>query len=246
MKRCFELRAIFHHPAVDGGVIDRGSTFAHELFDVAGTQGIGHIPAHAREENILWEVARVRPWWISDRSVRHTLYDDQMLCHTVRALRKRLGAGAMMAPPSAGHQNGSVAGAHSVIGGHFAEGFHPWRNDWILLRSRNEASKSLAHRARNESMLLLAFACSICVLGYSPTRLHLPIASGHFARLPARIKHEIACLLFDWPLWALGFCGQPVSVRLCQTATHMVSITPSKSPRPSWQQCIADGREMLK
>src|SRR5262249_16830633 len=39
--------------AVDRGMVHRYSTLLHQFFDMAIAQRVGHIPSHARENNIL-------------------------------------------------------------------------------------------------------------------------------------------------------------------------------------------------
>src|SRR5262249_45445296 len=56
MERLLELRAICDDPPVNGGVIHLNPTFLHELFDMARTQRIRHIPADAGQSNLLWKV----------------------------------------------------------------------------------------------------------------------------------------------------------------------------------------------
>jgi hypothetical protein len=52
----FELRAILHNPAVNGGVIHVDATLEHQFFDMAGAQRIRHIPAHTHENDVLWKM----------------------------------------------------------------------------------------------------------------------------------------------------------------------------------------------
>jgi hypothetical protein len=56
VKRFLQLRAILQDPPVDGGVIHGDSPFLHQFFDVTRTQRIRHIPPHARENDLLWEM----------------------------------------------------------------------------------------------------------------------------------------------------------------------------------------------
>src|SRR5207249_2732615 len=53
MKRRFQQRTVFHDPTLNGRMVDRHAAFLHELFDMPVAQGIGHVPPHAHENNIL-------------------------------------------------------------------------------------------------------------------------------------------------------------------------------------------------
>jgi hypothetical protein len=52
----FQQRAIFHDPALDGGVVDGDTAFLHQLFNMAITQGIGHVPLYTGQNNALGKV----------------------------------------------------------------------------------------------------------------------------------------------------------------------------------------------
>jgi site-specific DNA recombinase len=56
VERGFELGTILHHPTVDGGVVDRHTALLHQLFDMTRAQGIGDIPPHTGQDNILREM----------------------------------------------------------------------------------------------------------------------------------------------------------------------------------------------
>src|SRR6266850_1922770 len=47
---------ILQDPAVDRRVVDGHAALLHQCFDMPITQGIRHIPAHAREDNLLREM----------------------------------------------------------------------------------------------------------------------------------------------------------------------------------------------
>jgi hypothetical protein len=53
MKGRFQVRAILHNPPVDRRMIDWDSTFLHEVFNMARTQRMGHLPPDTRENDIL-------------------------------------------------------------------------------------------------------------------------------------------------------------------------------------------------
>jgi hypothetical protein len=53
MKRRFQQGTVFHDPTLNGRVVDRHATFLHEFFDVPVAQGIGHIPPHTHQNNLL-------------------------------------------------------------------------------------------------------------------------------------------------------------------------------------------------
>src|SRR5882724_9606107 len=56
MKCCLQLRTVFDHPTVYGGVIHINTALAHELFDMACAQWIRDIPADTRQNDFLWEM----------------------------------------------------------------------------------------------------------------------------------------------------------------------------------------------
>src|SRR5437764_9315231 len=56
VKRLFQQGAVFHDPALDGGVVDRDSALLQEFFDMTVAQGIRHIPTHTHEDDIRWEM----------------------------------------------------------------------------------------------------------------------------------------------------------------------------------------------
>jgi hypothetical protein len=43
----FELRTIFDHPTVDGGMIDVDATLLHEFFDMTSAQRVREISARS-------------------------------------------------------------------------------------------------------------------------------------------------------------------------------------------------------
>jgi hypothetical protein len=43
MKRLFQQGTVFHHPALDGRVVDRYAALLHEFFHMPVAQGIGHV-----------------------------------------------------------------------------------------------------------------------------------------------------------------------------------------------------------
>src|SRR6188474_1605185 len=49
-------RRQLNDPSVDGGVIHGDPTFPHEFFHVTRTQRIRHVPADARENNLVGEM----------------------------------------------------------------------------------------------------------------------------------------------------------------------------------------------
>jgi hypothetical protein len=51
-----ELETVLHDPSVDGGVIHVDTALEHEFFDMARAQGVGDIPAHTHENDVLWEM----------------------------------------------------------------------------------------------------------------------------------------------------------------------------------------------
>jgi hypothetical protein len=53
MERLFQLWAVFYDPALDGRVVDRYLTFLRQFFDMPIAQGIGHIPTHTHENDLL-------------------------------------------------------------------------------------------------------------------------------------------------------------------------------------------------
>jgi len=65
VKGFFELRAILHNPAVNGGVIHVDATLEHQFFDMAGAQRIHHIPGHTHENDVLWKMGALEaiPEW---------------------------------------------------------------------------------------------------------------------------------------------------------------------------------------
>jgi len=56
MKRFFQQGTVLHDPALDSRMIDRDPTLLQEFFDMPIAQGIRHIPAHAHENDIGWEM----------------------------------------------------------------------------------------------------------------------------------------------------------------------------------------------
>ena len=56
VERLFQQGTVFHDPALDRRVVDRDPTLFQEFFDMTVAQGIRHIPAHAHEDDIRWEM----------------------------------------------------------------------------------------------------------------------------------------------------------------------------------------------
>src|SRR5215475_13342126 len=52
----FPWGAVFDHPALDRRVVDGDPAFFQELFHLAIAQGIRHIPSHACEDHLRWEM----------------------------------------------------------------------------------------------------------------------------------------------------------------------------------------------
>src|SRR5918992_3362440 len=53
VERFFKRWAIFQGPAVDGRVIDGHPALLYQLFHLAVAQGIGHVPPHAGQDDVL-------------------------------------------------------------------------------------------------------------------------------------------------------------------------------------------------
>ncbi|GHO71411.1 hypothetical protein KSC_103030 [Ktedonobacter sp. SOSP1-52] len=51
-----KLRSIALHSTVNGGVIDAESSFSHEFFEVAVTEGVPQIPSHTDKDDFGLEV----------------------------------------------------------------------------------------------------------------------------------------------------------------------------------------------
>src|SRR5215831_21409175 len=56
MKRLFQQGTVFHHPALDSRMVDRYAALLHEFFYMPVAQGIGHVPPHPHENDVLWEM----------------------------------------------------------------------------------------------------------------------------------------------------------------------------------------------
>src|SRR5262249_23667884 len=56
MKRRFQERALLHDPTLDVGAIDWHPTFLHQFLDMPVAQGIGDIPPHPHQHNLLWKM----------------------------------------------------------------------------------------------------------------------------------------------------------------------------------------------
>ncbi len=56
VERLRELRTVLDDPPIDGGMIDMYTPFKHESLDRARTEGIGHVPADAHENDLLGEM----------------------------------------------------------------------------------------------------------------------------------------------------------------------------------------------
>src|SRR5712692_5306038 len=55
----FQLGTILHNPGLDGRMVDRHPAFLHQLFHMPIAQGIGDVPPHTSEDNVLQEMARL-------------------------------------------------------------------------------------------------------------------------------------------------------------------------------------------
>jgi hypothetical protein len=53
MEGFLQQRTVFHHPTLNGRVVERHAAFLHELFDMPVAQGIGDIPPHPHQNNLL-------------------------------------------------------------------------------------------------------------------------------------------------------------------------------------------------
>jgi hypothetical protein len=53
MKHRFQQGTVLHHPPLKGRVVNRHAAFLHELFDMPVAQGIGDLPPHPHQNNIL-------------------------------------------------------------------------------------------------------------------------------------------------------------------------------------------------
>src|SRR6266852_124864 len=53
VARLFQLGTVCDDPALDGRMIDRDTPFFNQLFDMPIAQRVGHIPAHAHENDVL-------------------------------------------------------------------------------------------------------------------------------------------------------------------------------------------------
>jgi hypothetical protein len=60
VERLFQLRTIFHDPTLDSRVVDRHPTLFQQFFDMPIAQGIRQIPAHAHQNDILWEMGPLK------------------------------------------------------------------------------------------------------------------------------------------------------------------------------------------
>jgi hypothetical protein len=56
VNRLFQLRTVFDHPPVNGGVIHVDIALEHEFFDVARAQRVGHIASDAPQNDFLWDM----------------------------------------------------------------------------------------------------------------------------------------------------------------------------------------------
>src|SRR5262249_53253406 len=48
---------VFHDPALDRRMVDRDPALLQQFLDMPIAQGVGHIPTHAHENNIWWEMS---------------------------------------------------------------------------------------------------------------------------------------------------------------------------------------------
>src|SRR5262245_18531572 len=60
VKGLFQWGAVFDHPALDRRMVDGDPAFLQELFHLAIAQGIRHIPSHACEDNLRWEMGPLK------------------------------------------------------------------------------------------------------------------------------------------------------------------------------------------
>jgi hypothetical protein len=56
VTRLFQLRTVFHDPAVDRGVIHGHAALLPQRFDMPMAQERGPLPVHARKDHLLWEI----------------------------------------------------------------------------------------------------------------------------------------------------------------------------------------------
>src|SRR4029077_14797945 len=56
VERLLQQGTVFHDPTLDGGVVYRYPAFLQEFFDMPIAQGVGHIPAHTHQNDILGEM----------------------------------------------------------------------------------------------------------------------------------------------------------------------------------------------
>src|SRR5262245_30774618 len=56
VERLFQLSTVLHDPALDRRVVDGHPALLHEFLNMPRTQGVDHIPTHAHENDILWEM----------------------------------------------------------------------------------------------------------------------------------------------------------------------------------------------
>ena len=60
MKCLFQLRTVFHDPALDGRVVDGYPTLLQEFFDMAIAQGVRQIPPYTYQNDVLWEMGTLK------------------------------------------------------------------------------------------------------------------------------------------------------------------------------------------
>src|SRR5215831_18921607 len=60
VKGLFPWGAVFDHPALDRRGVAGDPAFFQELFPLAIAQGIRHIPAHACEDHLRWEMGPLK------------------------------------------------------------------------------------------------------------------------------------------------------------------------------------------
>jgi hypothetical protein len=60
VKGVFQLRAVFDHPALDGGVVDWHPALLHQFFDLAIAQRVRDIPPYTHENDVLRKMGALK------------------------------------------------------------------------------------------------------------------------------------------------------------------------------------------